>query len=99
MSDVGRNFPKCHLMSEIFPPSIDSTEADETAGEEKHKTREIIQLSGLSSRRRGWRGEVQHVGLKLHTRETQAGGSDPGQEAEAGREADWSEVAKSQNHF
>ncbi len=47
VSDVGRNFPKCHLMSEIFPPSIDSKETDETAGEKQHKTREIIQLNGL----------------------------------------------------
>lgn len=60
MSDVGRNFPKCHLMSEIFPPSIDGTETDETSGEKKHKTREIIQLNG-----RDWRREVQHVGLKV----------------------------------
>lgn len=43
----GENFPKCHLMSEIFPPDIDSAETDETAGEEKHKTEEIIQLTGL----------------------------------------------------
>lgn len=52
MNDVGRNFPKCHLMSEIFLPSIGSTETDETAGEKKHKTREIMQLNGLSSKAR-----------------------------------------------
>lgn len=34
-------------MSEIFPPNIDSAETDETAGEEKHKNEEIIQLTGL----------------------------------------------------
>lgn len=43
----GENFPKCHLMSEIFPPNIDSAETDETAGEGKHKTEDIIQLTGL----------------------------------------------------
>lgn len=47
MSDVGRSFPKCHLMSKIFPPSSDSKE---TGGEKKHKTREIMPLGGLSAK-------------------------------------------------
>lgn len=39
MSDVGRNFPKCHLMSETFPLSIDSAERDETAGDQAPRKR------------------------------------------------------------
>jgi hypothetical protein len=36
--DVGRDFPKCHLMSEIFLPNIDKRKIEAT-GKRRHKPR------------------------------------------------------------
>lgn len=66
MSDVERNFPEWHLMSETFPTllcyRIDSSETDEATGKERRKKQEYYPIT-----------EVQHVGLKVHTQETQRG--------------------------